>query len=83
MEEVTRILKPVGKLYFTVIAKYDSYIFESLADIIHASEGSQLRPRTGMKEEEVRVFLERYLVDVKIERIKELLLASGRKRRDT
>lgn len=83
MEEVTRILKVGGKLYFTVIAKYDSYIFESLADIIHASEGSQLRPRTGMKEEEVRVFLERHLVDVKIERIKELFLASGKKKGDT
>jgi len=80
MKEVTRILRPGGKLYFTVMARYDSYILESLGDIVYASEGGQLRPRAGMDAKEVHGLLGTYLQDVRIEPIKELYLASGRKK---
>ena len=79
LQEVLRILKPGGRLYFTVIAKYDSYILESLVDIIHTAEGSGFQPNKGMEEEEVHRLLGAHLQDVKLERIKELILASGTK----
>ncbi len=79
MQEILRILKPGGKLYFTVVAKYNSYIMESLTELIQASAGGQFRPSKGMDESEVRAFLGSCLGDVRLEQVKELFISTGRK----
>ncbi len=80
MKEVLRILKPGGVLFIIEFARFESYILESLFNILHTEEGEQLFTFEGMDEEYLRQFVDGHLDGVTMERIKEMIVCSGRKK---
>jgi len=79
MKEVLRTLKPGGRVFVSVASIFDSYILESLTEILNRSKDESVRTGPGMKRDEIEKLLNRHLEDVRIERVKEMILCSGRK----